>query len=73
MEESDEALPVIEALFEGAPAGLGYWDPEMRFRRVNSRLAEINGLPAEDHLGRRPSELLGEIGRSAESIMRRVY
>src|SRR5687767_3813141 len=67
-----EPHPVYEALFEGAPAGLGFWDTELRFRRVNRRLAEINGLAREAHTGRTPAELLGELGREAEKVMRQV-
>jgi PAS domain S-box-containing protein len=67
-----EPHPVYEALFEGAPAGIGFWDDELRFRRINRRLAELNGLSREQHIGRRPSELLGELGRQAESVMRQV-
>src|SRR3954451_23589812 len=36
---------LLEALFEGAPVGLALWDEDLRYRRVNARLAEINGLP----------------------------
>ena len=67
-----EPAAVLDGLYEGAPVGLGFWDEDLRYRRVNARLAEINGLPAEAHIGRRPSELLGEIGTTAEAALRRV-
>ena len=64
---------LIEALYTGAPVGLGFWDPSLRFRRVNARLAEINGLPVEAHLGRTPSELVGKtLGEETERALRRV-
>ncbi len=64
--------PVLEALFAGAPAGLAYWDADVRYRRVNPRQAEIHGIPAEDHLGRTPSELLGPAGERIETLVRQV-
>jgi PAS domain S-box-containing protein len=63
---------VLEALYEGAPVGLGFWDADLRYRRVNPKLAEINGLPAEAHVGRTPAELLGAVGEQAEAAFRRV-
>jgi PAS domain S-box-containing protein len=70
--EPGDASPVLEALFAGAPAGLAYWDAEVRYRRVNPRQAEIDGIPAEQHLGRTPAELLGEAGEQIEALVRQV-
>jgi PAS domain S-box-containing protein len=58
---SNEATAILDSLFDAAPVGLGIWDRELRFRRVNGKLAEINGLPAEAHIGRRPDEILGDL------------
>src|ERR687893_559430 len=70
--EPGDASPVLEALFAGAPAGLAYWDAEVRYRRVNPRQAEIDGIPAEQHLGRAPAELRGEAGEQIEALVRQV-
>jgi len=70
--ERETAHAVLEALYAGAPVGLGYWDADLRYRRVNRKLAEINGLPEEAHIGRRPAELLGAVGERAEAAFRRV-
>jgi PAS domain S-box-containing protein len=56
-----EANALLDAIFATAPVGLGFWDRELRFRRVNERLAEMNGLAADQHLGLRPDELLPDI------------
>jgi PAS domain S-box-containing protein len=53
-----EANALLDAIFESAPIGLAFVDRELRFRRINPRLAEMNGLPASEHLGRRPDEVL---------------
>ena len=63
---------VLRALFDEAPVGQGYWDAELRYRTVNARLAEINGIPAAEHIGRTPSELLGELGVEVEAALRSV-
>jgi PAS domain S-box-containing protein len=55
---SAETHAILSALFESAPVGLGVWDGDFRFLRVNPELAAINGLPVEAHLGRRPDELM---------------
>jgi Stage II sporulation protein E (SpoIIE)/PAS fold/GAF domain len=70
--EGGDASPVLEALFEGAPAGLAYWDTDARYRRVNPRQAEIDGLPAEAHIGLTPTEVLGVAGEAIEALIRRV-
>jgi signal transduction histidine kinase/CheY-like chemotaxis protein len=47
----------LDALFTGGTVGLGFLDRELRFVRVNPALAELDGLPPDAHVGRRPSEL----------------
>jgi len=67
-----DTLALLEALYLHAPVGLGYVDADLRFRRVNARLAEINGFSADDHLGRRPAEILGAVGEQVEVLRREV-
>jgi PAS domain S-box-containing protein len=52
----------LDALFDASPTGLGFWDTDLRFVRVNEALARINGLPIEAHIGKRLDELLPELG-----------
>jgi PAS domain S-box-containing protein len=56
-----QTAAVLDAIFDQAPVGLAFWDRELRFVRINDALAEINGLPAEEHLGRRLDELLPDL------------
>lgn len=66
-------LAELEAIYEHSPIGIGYHDTGLRMRRVNARLAEINGVSAEDSLGQRPSEFLGEaFGRDVEKVLEEV-
>ncbi len=57
-EDRDETGALLASLFDVASVGLGVWDREFRFTRVNDVLARINGLPPEAHIGRRPDEIL---------------
>lgn len=52
---------LLDAIYASAPVGLGFWDRELRFVRVNQRLADMNGLPIEAHIGKTPRELLPDI------------
>ncbi len=54
-----ERLALLDTLFAHGPLGFGFVDRRLRFARVNARLAAINGLPAEAHLGRPVAEILG--------------
>jgi PAS domain S-box-containing protein len=42
----------LEAIYQYAPIGLASFDTDLRYRRINQRLAEIGGLPPEAHIGR---------------------
>jgi len=63
---------LLDAIFAAAPVGLGYWDVEGRYRRVNDALATMNRLPAEEHLGRTPEQLLGQVGEQIGAAVREV-
>lgn len=67
-----EVPAALEALLARAPAGLALLDGELRYVHVNEHLARINGLPAEQHLGRTLSEILPTIGPSLEPWIRAV-
>jgi len=54
-----ESLALLDTLLAHGPLGFGFVDCDLRFTRVNARLAAINGLPAEAHLGRTVAEVLG--------------
>jgi PAS domain S-box-containing protein len=56
-----EANALLDAIFESAPIGLAFVDRDLRFRRINSRLAEMNGMPASGHIGRRADEVLDAV------------
>jgi len=70
--DRDEALALLDALFDAAPIGLGFWDRELRYRRVNAALAEMNGIPEREHVGRTVGEVLPEIPETVMADFRKV-
>ncbi|MGW0761429.1 SpoIIE family protein phosphatase [Streptomyces sp. NPDC002814] len=54
--ETDLAL--CERLINQSPIGLALMDPDLRYLLVNPALERIDGIPAEDHLGRTLRETL---------------
>jgi PAS domain S-box-containing protein len=67
-----DAYGLLDVIFDRASVGLGFVDRDLRYRRVNSRLAEIDGIPAEDHLGRTPAEVLPDMAEAMDADLRHV-
>ena len=58
------AAAQLDALIESSPIGIGFWGTDLRYQRVNAALAEINGSPIDDHIGRTPVDVVGaQMGR----------
>ncbi|WP_204150188.1 PAS domain S-box protein [Leptolyngbya sp. CCY15150] len=71
-EQLQEQLVEIETIYQSAPIGLNVLDRELRFVRVNQKLAEMNGLSIEAHLGRTIRELLPNLADQAEAMLRPI-
>ncbi len=64
---------VTRAILDGSGAGIAVLDPELRYIYVNDALAEINGVPSEDHLGRSLPEVLPDVDfASTEKVFQSV-
>ncbi len=62
----------LESLYRTAPLGMGLIDRDLRYVRVNERLAEFAGMSAEEMLGRTTREVVPEIAPKTEPIYRQV-
>jgi len=62
----------IDAYYQNAPLGLCVIDRHLRYKRINERLAALNGIPVAAHLGRTIHEVLPEIADRIEPLIRRV-
>jgi PAS domain S-box-containing protein len=65
-------LAELQAIYDTAPVGLCVVDRDRRFRRVNARLAEINGVPAGAHLGRTVDEVVPGMSAQIEPLFERI-
>jgi PAS domain S-box-containing protein len=70
--ESEESLTLVEALEAAAPVGFAFVDRQFRIVRLNQALAEVNGAPLEDQLGRTVAEVVPDIWLQMEPLYRSV-
>jgi len=68
-----QKLSEIEQVYQHSPVGLVLMDKEYRFVRINERMAEINGLRVEAHIGRTLREVLPDLAPSITELYRPVY
>ncbi|MBD0385908.1 MAG: PAS domain S-box protein [Nostoc sp. C3-bin3] len=62
----------LNAFFSSAPVGMNILDNQLRFVQINQLLAEINGLPQQDHIGKTIYEVLPHIAPLVEPIYQQV-
>jgi len=62
----------LNAFFASSPVGLKILDDQLRFVQINEPLAEINGLPARDHIGKTLREVLPEMAPILEPLYQKV-
>lgn len=65
-------LAEIQATYDTAPIGLCVIDRDLRYVRINERMAEINGLPAQAHLGRTVREIVPHLADELEETVTEV-
>lgn len=63
----------LNALYDSAPIGLGFFDRNYRYLRVNEELALINGVPQADHIGRTIRQVLPVHAPTVEPIIDRIF
>lgn len=73
---SDESLAFrifeLETLYHEAPVGLCFLDRDLRYLRINERLAGIHGIPAADHIGKTLAEVIPTIAEQVVPDYSRV-
>ncbi|WP_233261476.1 GAF domain-containing protein [Vitiosangium sp. GDMCC 1.1324] len=69
---AQEALSRLDGIMETVPVGLGFWDTELHFVRLNERLALINGLSPQEHMGKTVREVLPDLADQVEPLLHRV-
>ena len=67
-----EQLAQLEAIYRDAPVGLAVLDLELRYLHINDRLAAMNGIPVEAHIGRTVRDLLPGVADVVEPVAQHV-
>jgi PAS domain S-box-containing protein len=67
-----ERLAQLQAVYDGAPVGLAFLDRNMRYVSLNRRLANMNGRPMAEHLGRTVPEMIPDLFPKVEPYIRRA-
>ncbi len=63
---------LLDTLLLTAPVGFCFLDRDLRYVRINERLAEINGIPVEAHLGRHVSEIVPSLVEPLRNLTARI-
>ncbi len=69
---AERSLAELEAIYRLAPIGLCVNDTELRYVRINERLAAINGQSVAAHLGRTVREMVPALADTIEPLLKRV-
>ncbi len=64
--------PALNVDLELLPVGVALFDTELRFVRLNRRIADFNGVPVEEHLGRTLREIIPAVADVVEPLLRDV-
>lgn len=69
---SRQQLAELETIYNTAPIGLCYQDTNLRYLRVNDKLAEINGVSTDEHLGKTTRDVLPDLADRLEPLFHHV-
>jgi diguanylate cyclase (GGDEF)-like protein/PAS domain S-box-containing protein len=69
---SRRQLLELETIYRTAPVGLALVDRDLRFLRINDKLAEIDGRPVDAYLGRTVRDVVPSVADAIEPLYRRV-
>jgi PAS domain S-box-containing protein len=72
-ELSRRQLEEIHSIYDSAHIGLCVFDRDLRYVRINRRLADINGRPAADHIGKTVDEVLPSMAATAHEIAAGIF
>jgi formate hydrogenlyase transcriptional activator len=70
--EDNSGLDLLVEYFTSSTVGLCVVSSDLRYLAINNRLARINGVPPEDHLGKTIFEVLGDAAAKVESAVKTV-
>src|SRR6202030_2325538 len=68
-----ESEAQLNAYFNASPTGMGMVDPQLRYLKVNQRLADITGLRGEEHYGKTIREIVPQMADTLEPLYQKVF
>jgi len=68
-----EQFAELEQIYRTAPIGLAVYGPDLRYLRVNEKLAHINGLAADQHQGLMTRDVHPDVSKAVEYYLRRAF
>src|SRR5579884_3414992 len=71
-EQKARIAALLDAALDCAPIGFAFFDRQLRFLRVNRKLAEINARPVADHVGQTMWDIDPRLAALVEPELRRV-
>jgi two-component system cell cycle sensor histidine kinase/response regulator CckA len=72
MRQKARVVALLDAALATSPVGFGFFDPQLRFLRVNAALARINNRATEDHVGATLSDIDPRLAAKLEPMLERV-
>ena len=69
LSETARVTAELNASLASAPVGFAFHDLDGRYRRVNACLAALDGVSADAHVGRLPSEVVPGFGRAIDTYV----
>jgi PAS domain S-box-containing protein len=68
-----ESEAQLSAYFDASPTGMGMVDSQLRYLKVNQRLADISGLRVEEHYGKTIREIVPQLADTLEPVYQEVF
>jgi PAS domain S-box-containing protein len=62
----------LQAVFDRTPLGLAVFDTDLRYVHINRLLADINGVPVDEHVGKTVRQMVPEVRDGVEQRLRSV-
>ena len=70
--EAEAQSHEVNQIYAKSPLAMGLIGRDMRYIRLNQKLADINGVPIAAHLGKTVREVIPDVAEQTEDLIRRV-
>lgn len=71
-EQLQQVLDELQAIYSQSPVGMLQLDTDLNYVRVNEAMAEINGVPLEEHWGKSVYDIVPDLAPQVERACRLV-